>query len=305
MTAASGPRGGTAERALSIVITTKNRSGLLREAIASVVDQDSGGLDLEVIVVDDQSTDDTAAVVRTFPSVRYVRVAAGSCGASRAAGTAQARGNWIAFLDDDDVWLPRVREFADLIRRRPEVRLVWSPAIVCDHMLKHGPVWWGPDLQVHGNLFEAFLCSLPAPSSIFVHRDVMQRCGGFSLDAGRAEDYDFFLRVARQAIPAMRLQNPSVLYRSREKPNATVILRTAEDSLRIVRRELSIAHRSRPSPLRRARSLLRLRGWHVYAMLDGARHPATSPEDRRKLTRAALRLSPLHALRGLLHELPR
>ena len=294
---------GRSARSLSVVITTRNRSELLREALASVVAQDPSDLDLEIIVIDDRSTDDTETVVRSFEGVRYARVSAGSCGASRAAGIELAKGTWIAFLDDDDTWLPRVPAFAELTRKRPELRMVWSPAIVCDHLLKErGAVWPGPELDGTEGMFEAFLRALPAPSSIFVHREVFERCGSFSPSAGRAEDWDFFLRVARAGFPSARLAEPSVLYRSRVKPDAKLILQTAKDSLDIVARELEVRHSQRPTRLARARAVLRLRGWHVHAMLDGARHRDTSPEERRALRLAALRLSPLHVVAAVLRR---
>ena len=92
---------------LSVVIPTWNRAHLVCDAIDSALNQRPGEVD--VIVVDDASTDNTAEVLkdRYESSVRVLRLnERGGAGAARNAGVAQARGEFVAFLDSDDVWLP-------------------------------------------------------------------------------------------------------------------------------------------------------------------------------------------------------
>lgn len=93
---------------ISVVIPTYNRKELLIRAVTSVLDQT--WKDLEVVVVDDASTDGTEAFLRahvTDPRVRYLRQERqqGAC-AARNRGVEQARGEWIAFQDSDDTWRP-------------------------------------------------------------------------------------------------------------------------------------------------------------------------------------------------------
>ena len=92
---------------VSVVIPTRDRSRLLALTLRSVRWQ--RGVDLEVLVVDDGSTDDTAEVVAAIadPRIRLVRqpVAQG-VSAARNRGIAEAGGTWVAFLDDDDLWAP-------------------------------------------------------------------------------------------------------------------------------------------------------------------------------------------------------
>jgi glycosyltransferase involved in cell wall biosynthesis len=90
----------------SVVIPTFNRAGPVLAAIASALDQSER--DLEVIVVDDGSTDDTAAAVAAIadPRLRFVRQANGGGSAARNKGIDLAAGRWIAFLDSDDHFLP-------------------------------------------------------------------------------------------------------------------------------------------------------------------------------------------------------
>ena len=92
---------------VSVVVPTHNRSGLLAQTLHSVLWQ--RGVDLEVLVVDDGSTDDTAEVVAALgdPRVRLLRHATPrGVSAARNRGVAAASGRWLAFCDDDDLWAP-------------------------------------------------------------------------------------------------------------------------------------------------------------------------------------------------------
>src|SRR6201994_3251093 len=101
----------TSER-LSVVIPAFNAATTIRAAVRSTLSQTMPVL--EVIVVDDGSTDATAEVVAAMedPRVRLVSRANGGPSAARNAGIAAARGEWVAFLDSDDLWLPRYVETA-------------------------------------------------------------------------------------------------------------------------------------------------------------------------------------------------
>src|SRR5574341_1361744 len=95
---------------VSVIVPTHNRAGLLGEALDSVFAQQGAGelFDLDVIVVDDASSDHPAGVVSRYPSARCIRLDEnrGLSGA-RNVGLEAARGSYVAFLDDDDLWLPR------------------------------------------------------------------------------------------------------------------------------------------------------------------------------------------------------
>ena len=115
-------------RRLSVVIPTWNRARLVGEAVESALRQESG--DLEVIVVDDGSTDGTAEIVeqRFGKSVKLLRMPTRSgVGAARNEGVSQATGDLLAFLDSDDLWLPgKLKAELDILERFPDAEAIVS-----------------------------------------------------------------------------------------------------------------------------------------------------------------------------------
>ncbi len=97
----------TCSRTVSVIVPTYNRAHYLGEAIASILNQDIQGCQIEIIVVDDGSTDDTKEVLEKFGnSVRYIYQDNRGAGSARNRGIQEATGEWLAFLDSDDRWLP-------------------------------------------------------------------------------------------------------------------------------------------------------------------------------------------------------
>src|SRR5689334_11104867 len=91
---------------VSVVIPTRNRATLLRRAIESVLAVRRDGFDIEVIVADDASTDETPQIASVYP-LKYARSSApGGASAARNLGLSNVSGDFVAFLDDDDEWLP-------------------------------------------------------------------------------------------------------------------------------------------------------------------------------------------------------
>jgi glycosyltransferase involved in cell wall biosynthesis len=115
-------------RRLSVVIPTWNRARLIGEAVESALGQEGG--DLEVIVVDDGSTDGTAQLIerRFGKSVKLLRMATRSgVAAARNEGVCQATGDLLAFLDSDDLWLPgKLKAELDVLERFPDADAIVS-----------------------------------------------------------------------------------------------------------------------------------------------------------------------------------
>jgi glycosyltransferase involved in cell wall biosynthesis len=187
---------------VSVIIPTYNRAGLLSTAIDSVLAQTYANL--EVIVVDDGSTDGTSEVVGGYADPRVVGVHVehtGVLGAVRNAGLARAGGEWVAFLDSDDAWLPeKLDRQATELERRPEVGLVCTNAEIVDGRdALTGAPFVDPGLRADGHVFERLVGSnFVIVSTVLARRALVERVGRFAempLLHG-VEDYDLWLRLA-------------------------------------------------------------------------------------------------------------
>jgi glycosyltransferase involved in cell wall biosynthesis len=179
---------------VSVIIPTYNRAGLVRQAVASV--QAQTFRDFEIVVVDDGGTDGTCEV---FSSRRELRVLRHPhrCGvsAARNTGIAAARGEWLAFLDSDDLWLPeKLARQILLLEDQPELRLCQTDETWVRRGVRvNKPAAFG---KVAGWIFLPSLgrCMI-SPSAVMLHRRLFDDHGGFDAALPAAEDYDLWLRL--------------------------------------------------------------------------------------------------------------
>lgn len=131
---------------VSVVIPTYNRSDYIAETIESVLQQTYPNI--EIIVIDDGSTDDTASVVGKYAlKIRYVWQENAERGASRNHGLRLAQGDFISFLDSDDLWSSgKVQEGVDFLKANPDVGLLCADALQIDGGGRHLRV-----LRAHGS----------------------------------------------------------------------------------------------------------------------------------------------------------
>jgi glycosyltransferase involved in cell wall biosynthesis len=197
---------------VSVVIPTRNRSQLLALAIESALDQ--RGVELEVIVIDEASTDGTSAIVNRLadPRVRLIRHDAPlGKSAARNRGIAEARGAWIAFLDDDDIWAPD--KLLLQLKALSETGRQWAYTgavnITQDHRILGGAPPRPPD-EVAKSLRQ--VNGVPGGcSSVIVSRCALPP-QGFDEAYRLCEDWDLWIRLARTAPPAC-VPKPLVGYR--------------------------------------------------------------------------------------------
>jgi glycosyltransferase involved in cell wall biosynthesis len=187
---------------VSIVLPTYNRLKYLRPAIDSVLEQTFG--DWELIVADDGSEEETATYLAALadpPRITVLRLPhTGSPGAVRNAAWQAARGEYIAFLDSDDVWLPEklALQVASL-QSHPERG--WSNtsfAVIDDSgtLLTGARARWWPAMD--GGVLESLIkmkTSIALPS-VMVRRQLLAQVGGFDVALRMCEDYDLWLRLA-------------------------------------------------------------------------------------------------------------
>jgi glycosyltransferase involved in cell wall biosynthesis len=197
---------------VSIVVPTRNRQQLLRLAVFTALQQRR--VTVEVIVVDDASTDDTARTVSDVGrGVRLLRQPSQSgVSASRNRGIAEAKGDWIAFLDDDDLWAPD-----KLIRQLEAVTAagrtwVYAGDVDVDFALRVLSASRPPSPE---EVMEALPRYNPVPtgaSNVMVRADVLAEAGPFDPELRRTEDWDMWIRLARSGPPAY-VPHPLVAYR--------------------------------------------------------------------------------------------
>ena len=182
---------------VSVVIATHNRAGLLPRAVASVLAQT--WTDFELLIVDDGSTDGTPGAVARFADdrIRSFRHARNG-GQSKAlnTGIGHARGDYVAFLDDDDEWLPgKLAAQAALLDAAPSgVGLVYCWH---DELDEDGRRIGTARLTLRGDIFEHVLAlHVPAsPSSWLVRGAAARSVGGFDEGLHRAKDVEFVSRL--------------------------------------------------------------------------------------------------------------
>ncbi len=179
---------------ISVIIPTFNRRDTLERALCSIFNQTHPVN--EVIVVDDGSADGTDGLIcKDFPNVRYFYQENMGVSAARNLGLKKVSGNWVAFLDSDDEWLPKKLELQiKIVREHPGYRFVHTNEIWIrngrrvNQMKKH--------TKYGGNIFEKCLARcIVSPSSALIHSSVFHELGDFDEKLPACEDYDLWLRI--------------------------------------------------------------------------------------------------------------
>jgi glycosyltransferase involved in cell wall biosynthesis len=184
---------------VSVIIPTYNCAHHLEQAIESAINQTYR--DLEIIVIDDGSTDNTSQVVRKYETtIRYIWQE--NCGVSAARNHAikSSAGELIAFLDADDWWEPtKLAEQVSLIAKDPELCLIYSDLDVSydDGSVVHSFLSSRP-LAAGGYVFDQLLESgFIIPSTVLLRRDCLEQVGMFDESMRSHEDLELWLRLCR------------------------------------------------------------------------------------------------------------
>ena len=182
---------------VSVIIPSHNRADLVPRAVHSVLNQTF--TDLECIVIDDASEDDTQQVVRSIDDDRliYLRHETNRhASAARNTGIARAKGEFIAFLDDDDEWLlDKLEKQIALIRSSPDsVGMIYS---WMDYFNERGELVKEVHPTLRGNVFRYAIDGQPLGGcpTLVVRRSVVEEVQGFDESLPRGNDGDFIRRV--------------------------------------------------------------------------------------------------------------
>ena len=182
---------------VSVIVPTYNLSGLLKDTIDTVLAQTQD--DLEIIVVDDGSTDGTRAVVNSIgdSQIRYFYKENGGASSARNFGLARSRGRYIAFLDHDDLWpADYLRTMITSLEAEPEFGIAYSPITVLQSDGRKIQSYKTPKGKSGKLTVELFKRGFVWTSAAIIRRSVLE---GFWFDESLKasyEDSDFFLRLS-------------------------------------------------------------------------------------------------------------
>ena len=197
---------------VSVIVATHNRAALVAEAIESVLAQTAPVR--EVIVVDDGSTDTTHQTLTGFGDrIRAVFQTNQGASAARNHAMRLARGSWLAFLDDDDVWLAtKIEEQLEVVRRNPKLALVYCSDYAVDHQLRIMHTRPARP-ENRGDVFEKLLINnFIYTSCVLARRDAVEESGLMDLKLAFAQDWDLWLKIAAK-YPVDFVESPLVYYR--------------------------------------------------------------------------------------------
>lgn len=231
---------------VSVVVPTNNREALLRETVASILAQDLASI--ELIVVDNESTDGTREYLGGMaePRIRHFRNANGGIVAvNRNHGVRQARGEYLAFCDDDDLWLPgKLSRQVAALGRAPDAGLCFTNGVgfreseIVIPALVAGKKHW-----LRRSFFGLLMENCIPSSSVMVRRSALEQAGGFdeSPELVAVEDWELWLRIARR-FRVLFLDDSLVRIRIHRsltaKPSVTVVRNMTV--IRMVSRKLAV-----------------------------------------------------------------
>ena len=266
-------------KSVSVVVPVHNAEAFVAETIESVLAQTVPPM--EIIAVDDGSTDGTAAILRGFgDQVQVLSRSGRSAASARNAGAAAATGVWLAFVDADDTWLPNKLERQLAFTDDPRVGMVYTdrfnigdrgdlPAIQSEiqHMYA-GDVFL--DLLLLGNRITL--------SSVMVRRDLFNALGGFYEGLRNAEDWDLWVRLSADHQVAvcdepllryrfhrgMKSGNPQRMQVARREVIRRALLTPRGRALPLVTRRRILAETARTNGFDAARRGARWLAWQEY-----------------------------------------
>ena len=221
---------------VSVVIPAFN-SIYVRDAILSILNQTHR--DLDVIVVDDGSPGNAIEhICAEFPDVRYIRQANAGPSAGRNRGIREAKGDWIAFLDDDDTWLPhKIEKQLQLIGEsamKDRIGLVYTG----QYLFQDDAEFGSKVDEANGMIYSYLLFGnfIGTCSSVMIPRHVFEKVGYYDESLICSQDFELYLRIARE-FEVHSVSEPLIRYRTRpDQISKDPTLNNADDK-EILRRQ--------------------------------------------------------------------
>ena len=227
---------------IGCIVPVFNGESYLAEALNSIVKQTYRPL--EIIVVDDGSTDTTAVVAARYgDQISYIRQNRAGAPASRNLGLTMAQGEFVAFLDADDLWHP------DKLTRQIEC---FEARLEIDLCVTHVQNFWIPELKEEAERFRDHRLTRPVPGyvtqTLLARRILFDRVGPFNTALQVGDAQDWFLRAAEQGA-SMRLLSDVLVYRRLHRSNFSRHVTVAlNDHLQVVKASLDRRRRGGATP---------------------------------------------------------
>jgi len=201
---------------VSVIVPTYNRAHLITEAIDSILNQTFK--DFELIIVDNYSSDDTESIVKSYADerIRYFKHQNnGLVSINRNYGINKSRGEYTAFLDDDDLWLPeKLEKQVEFLDSDKELGLVYSDTYIIGsngNLREH--TYFYRIKPFRGNVFNKLLQGNFIPMlTVVIRKEVLDKVGGFNPRYKICQDYDLWLRIA-EYYPIDFIEQPLAKYR--------------------------------------------------------------------------------------------
>ena len=185
------------EPKVSIIIPTYNQSQYLEEAVESVLNQTYKNI--EIIIVDDGSTDNTPEVIKSFDNkIIYIQQKNKGASGARNTGIKKANGQYIAFLDSDDLWLKnKLEKQIKFIQNNPEIGLLGTG---CYQMIDINKMIYKKIFPAKNEILQKDLIKYNPfiQSSVMIKKDVFNSIGLYDEKFKESEDYDLWLRIAQK-----------------------------------------------------------------------------------------------------------
>ena len=230
---------------ISVVIPAYNAAATVLETIESVRAQTFAAF--ELIVIDDGSTDDTVARLKSVddPRLRVLSYPNGGLPVARNRGLAESRGEFVSFIDADDSWTPdKLASQLDSLRRQPDAALAYSWTAFVD---ANGAFLFPKEPSPHeGDVYAELLREnfVASGSNLLVRKRCAEEVGAFDPTLRAAQDWDFCLRVAAKW-PFALVRRYQILYRISEGAMSANAERCERECLVVCERALSAAARPR------------------------------------------------------------
>lgn len=292
-------------RRVSVIIATRDRPALLREALASIRALEGPDLTFEILVGDNGSTAETPDVVAEFGGI-YEKTAKNGCAAARNLALQNVTGEFIAFLDDDDLWLPgHIRPHIALLDAHPEYEAIVGQIVSTDTERRPLGVPWPSELPTDGDLFDVMMSGyFPQVGGTVVRARALQSHGLMDEALIGDSDWDWQLRIAR-AHKMGFARIPCVLFRQRPAGSFDDLqLTRAGYTRRIFLRHAFALRRLSPRTLYKAHNLALWQYYEYFATHAIRRAQAGEHGSAGRATFAAFRVLPIFTLKQLFSPTP-